>query len=72
MVDFARMAVYGIGIARRDEAVDGSRVPAACTAAFAGALLGTKLLRKATLRTVRAVVSAWRAGAAAGRIAGGI
>jgi hypothetical protein len=70
MVDLSRMAVYGAGISLRDEVVDWPMVIAACAAAFAGAFIGTKILKKVTFRTVQIVVSALLIVVASGLITG--
>ncbi len=70
MVDLSRLVVYGADISFRNEIVNWSMVIAACAAAFAGAFIGTKILKKVTLRTVQIVVSALLVVVAAGLIAG--
>lgn len=70
MVDLSRMLVYGAGISFRNEVVNWPLVIAACAAAFAGAFIGTIILKKITLRTVQMVVSALLVVVAFGLITG--
>lgn len=70
MVDLSRMIVYGTDISLRNESVNWPLVIAASVAAFAGAYLGTKILRKVTLRTVQIIVSALLVLVACGLISG--
>jgi len=59
MVDIARLLVYGIGIVTvQFQVVSDMKwlILAATVSAFAGAFLGRELLKKITLRTVKAVV----------------
>lgn len=70
MVDLSRMVVYGADISFHNEVVNWPMVIAACATAFAGAFIGTRLLKKVTLRTVQIVVSALLVVVAAGLIAG--
>jgi uncharacterized membrane protein YfcA len=58
LVDVARTLVYGWDYARGGAPVDWNLVAAASLAAFAGAWLGARLLRKVTIRAVQLVVSA--------------
>jgi uncharacterized membrane protein YfcA len=58
LVDVVRTIVYGWDYARGDAAVDWGLVAAASVAAFAGAWLGARWLRKATIHTVQRAVSA--------------
>lgn len=70
MVDMSRMVVYGADISFRNEIVNWPTVIAACIAAFAGAFIGKKLLKKITIRTVQFVVSALLVVVAVGLISG--
>lgn len=70
MVDLSRMVVYGADISIRNEVVNWPIVIAACAAAFAGAFIGTRILKKVTLRTVQIIVSALLVVVASGLIAG--
>lgn len=70
MVDLSRMVVYGTDISLRNEVVNWPMVIAASVAAFAGAYIGTKILKKVTLRTVQIIVSALLVIVACGLIAG--
>jgi len=59
MVDFARLLVYGASFyVVRADAVSGTAglVAAASLSAFAGAFLGTRLIKKVTMRAVQLVV----------------
>jgi hypothetical protein len=60
MVDGARLIVYGLGLGRwttiRDEVGLGV-VATACAAAFAGSLIGARLLVKTTLTAIRRTVA---------------
>ncbi len=59
MVDIARLAVYGIGLfaITSDIVADmGWLILAATLSAFAGSLIGRKLLKKMTLRTIQLIV----------------
>jgi uncharacterized membrane protein YfcA len=58
MVDFSRLAVYGLSFFSRDRALLNERgsvivVIAACVAAFAGSIIGARLVKKVTLTGVR-------------------
>ena len=70
MVDLSRMVVYGADISFRNEIINWSMVITACAAAFIGAFIGTKILKKVTLQTVQMIVSALLIVVAAGLIAG--
>ncbi|MBS0188229.1 MAG: sulfite exporter TauE/SafE family protein [Planctomycetes bacterium] len=60
MVDVARLLVYGLGIftatVAGDRPIRVSLVLAACGAAFAGAFIGSRIIRKVTLGTLRWIV----------------
>ncbi|HAR95304.1 MAG TPA: hypothetical protein DCR97_05000 [Deltaproteobacteria bacterium] len=70
MVDLSRMVVYGADISFRNDVVNWPMVIAASTAAFGGALIGTRILKKVTIRTVQFLVSALLILVATGLIAG--
>ncbi len=70
MVDLSRIVVYGADISFHNKAINWPMVIAACAAAFAGAFIGTRILKKATLRTVQILVSALLVVVASGLIAG--
>lgn len=57
LVDVVRTVVYGWGYARGGTPVDWRLVGAASVAAFAGAWLGARWLRKVTIRAVQLAVS---------------
>jgi uncharacterized membrane protein YfcA len=62
IVDIIRLAIYGASIFGQNFGAVPSGVwglvAAACVAAFAGAILGARLLRHMTLRVVRLIVAA--------------
>lgn len=68
MVDVGRLAIYGIGGLRPDDAW---LVGSACLAAFLGAFIGKKLLGKVTIDQVRSLVGGLLL-VMGGAIAGGI
>lgn len=73
IVDVARLVVYGVGFyaAAMTDAYDvGGLVAAATLAAFAGAVLGAKLLTRMTLRSVHALVGGLLIVAGCGMAAG--
>lgn len=61
MVDVARLLVYGIAFLGASGVADGAiRIPlvaAACLAAFFGAFVGTRLMKKITIEALRLVVA---------------
>ncbi len=57
MVDVSRMGIYGWDILSRPRAVDWTLVITASLAAFAGAYLGARLLRKVTINAIRVSVA---------------
>lgn len=57
MVDLSRMLIYGGNIAGNSQAIDWPLVVAACVSAFAGAYLGSRLLKKITIRFIQNVVA---------------
>ena len=58
LVDIARMLIYGADISTHERTIDWPLVTAACTSAFTGAYVGTKVLQKVTFRSVQLIVSA--------------
>jgi len=70
MVDVSRLVIYGTEILSNTDAINWFMVAAASVSAFAGAYLGARILRKATIRTVQIVVSALLALVAVGLIIG--
>ncbi|OQW37872.1 MAG: hypothetical protein A4E19_11900 [Nitrospira sp. SG-bin1] len=58
MVDLSRMVIYGVGISAHGEAVEWPLVIGASVSAFIGAYVGSKVLKKVTLRSVQLIVSA--------------
>jgi len=70
MVDLSRLVIYGADISLHSGAVNWPMVIAASAAAFAGAYLGARILRKVTIRTVQIVVSALLVVVGVGLIAG--
>ena len=70
MVDLSRIFVYGADISFSNEVVNWPLVIAACASAFAGAFIGSRILKKITFRIVQMVVSALLVVVAAGLITG--
>jgi uncharacterized protein len=74
LVDGVRLLVYGAGFYTAQfvdlDAATGGLVLAATLAAFAGSFLGTRLLKKVTLRTVQAIVGVVLVGIGVGMFAG--
>lgn len=57
MVDMSRLLIYGADIAASRNTVEWPLLVAASASAFAGAYVGSKLLKKVTIRSVQIVVS---------------
>ena len=57
MVDVSRMIVYGLGLTAADASINWPLVASASMAAFAGAYLSARLLRKVTIKAIQRVVS---------------
>lgn len=72
MVDLARLFVYGSDLAAAHATVDWQLVVAASLAAFAGAFVGSRLLKKVTIRAVQLAVSGLLMLVSLGLIAGAI
>ena len=70
LVDMTRLLVYGIDLFSERQEIDWVVVAAASLSAFIGALLGRRLLKKITLRSVQLLVSAMLALIAIGLIFG--
>lgn len=58
MVDMSRMVIYGWEMTAQHHAVQWPLVIAASVSAFVGAYVGSKLLKKITIRSIQLVVSA--------------
>lgn len=58
IVDLARMPVYGVKFSQAWRQVDTTLVVTACLAAFAGSFLGSRLLKKLTIRFLQILVAA--------------
>jgi uncharacterized protein len=70
LVDMTRLLVYGIDLFSERQEIDWVVVAVASLSAFIGALLGRRLLKKITLRSVQLLVSAMLALIAIGLIFG--
>jgi uncharacterized protein len=70
MVDLSRMVVYGADISFHNKIINWNMVIAACAAAFAGAFIGSRILKKVNLSAVQIVISALLVVVATGLIAG--
>lgn len=70
MVDVSRLLVYGAGATFRGDSVHWPTVIAASLSAFAGACIGTRLIKKVTIRGVQLLVSALLILVAVGLMAG--
>ncbi|MEP5764963.1 MAG: sulfite exporter TauE/SafE family protein [Halieaceae bacterium] len=57
MVDMARMSIYGADIANQPGSIQWSLVIAASLSAFAGAYIGSRLIKKITIRFIQLTVS---------------
>jgi len=69
-VDMTRLLVYGIDLFSERQEIDWVVVAVASLSAFIGVLLGRRLLKKITLRSVQLLVSAMLALIAIGLIFG--
>ena len=70
MVDLTRMAIYGWEAQMAPPEVDWSVVTIATAAAFAGAFIGARLIRKLTIRSIQLIVSGLLVIVAAGLMTG--
>lgn len=70
LVDVSRLGVYWRGLHEHRTALDPVTLTAAIVAAFAGAVLGNRFLRKLTMRRLQRIVAAGLALVAAALIAG--
>ena len=70
LVDVSRLAVYSRGLYEQRAALDYLTLGAAVLAAFVGAVVGNKFLKKLTMRTVQRIVAGGLAVVAAALIAG--
>ena len=70
IVDVTRMAVYGFGSLEARNDVDWTLVLTATLAAFAGAFVGTRLVKKLTIRSIQMAVSTMLVLVGVGLIAG--
>lgn len=70
LVDLARLSIYGWDVSSAQAELDWPLIFCACIAAFAGAFLGAKLVKKITIRSIQLAVSAMLALVAVGLIAG--
>ena len=70
LVDVSRFAVYSRGLYNQRVALDYLTLGAAVLAAFVGAVLGNKFLKKLTMRTVQRIVATRLALVAIALIAG--
>ncbi|MEO8409287.1 MAG: sulfite exporter TauE/SafE family protein [Propionivibrio sp.] len=70
MVDVTRMLIYGWEAGSTQADVDWPLVGVTTVAAFAGAFIGARLIRKLTLRSIQLIVSALLLVVAAGLISG--
>lgn len=68
MVDFSRIAVYGLEASSRD--VNWSLVVIATLSAFAGSFIGARLVKKITVQAIRRIVATLLTVVAAGLAAG--
>ncbi len=57
MVDMSRLLIYGADLSANRDTVDWPLVMAASASAFVGAYVGSRLLKKITIRSVQIVVS---------------
>lgn len=57
IVDLARMPVYGVEFIKAGRQVDSMLVVTACLAAFAGSFLGSRLLKKLTIRILQILIA---------------
>jgi uncharacterized membrane protein YfcA len=72
LIDLARLAVYAGTLAAAFGSLDHRLLACAVLAAFAGAWIGNRLLKKTTLRALQRVVAAMLFAFALGLIAGGL
>lgn len=70
LIDLARLLIYGWEVSMSPQEVDWFLVVVACAAAFAGAFIGSRLLKKATLRSIQAIVTGLLVSVALGLMAG--
>lgn len=70
VVDLSRMVVYGADISARSGAIEWPLVVGASLSAFTGAYIGSKMLKKITLRSVQLIVSALLVVVGGGLVAG--
>lgn len=57
MVDISRMAIYGWDISAQHRIVEWPLVATASLAAFSGAYVGSRILKKVTIRSIQLIVS---------------
>jgi uncharacterized membrane protein YfcA len=57
MVDVARLSVYSTDILKVSEEIDYNLVAAATLSAFVGAFVGSKLIKKITIKTLQTIVA---------------
>lgn len=72
MVDVSRMLIYGWDMSAQHQDIEWTLVIAATVSAFVGAYLGTRMLKKLTIRTIQIIVSALLVFVALGLISGAL
>ncbi len=70
MVDVARLSIYGLGVVSGPRQIAWPLVLSASLAAFFGAYLGARLLKKVTIRSIQLIVSGLLAAVALGLLSG--
>ena len=70
LIDFSRLAIYSTSLARESQSLNYGILAAAVLAAFAGAALGNRHLKKMTMPGIQRIVAVMLVAVAVGLISG--